>query len=459
MKLMLKTLALASSISLLTACAVGPDYQQPVVAEPEAFKYHQGWMPMPEQSWEATGLWWHIFDDPVLGDLITIANDNNQSLAQAEANYRAALAQRGISRSDYFPTVNAGVSGDRSGGNQSQTSEQAQASVSVGWELDVWGRIRRQVEASNADLEASAADLAAAKLSIQLSVTNSYLNLRALEQLDKILQQTLTAYERSTQLTTNQYDAGIVARADVIQAETQLQSLKSDVFDLQQQKAQEQNTLAVLLGQAPSMFEFNQAGALPAVPNVPARLPSQLISRRPDVIAAERSVASANANIGVAISAWLPDISLSGSYGTQASSFSDLLDAPVRVWSVGPSLAQLLFAGGRRGAARDAAIASYEAQVAVYRQTVLESLAEVENALATSFILAEKSVQQKKLVELAEQNETLVTNRYKTGLVTFLEVATAQNSTLSARRELVNLTTEQLTASATLAAAIGGAWD
>ncbi len=459
MKPTIKTFALASSLLTLIACSVGPNYQQPVVAQPEAFKYHQGWMPMPAQSWEETGLWWQIFNDVTLNELIEQANGNNQTLAQAEANYRAALAQRGASRSDYFPTVNANVSGTRSGGNQSDTSEQAQAGVNIGWELDVWGRIRRQVEASNAQLTASAADLAAAKLSIQLSVTNSYLNLRALEQLDTILQQTLTTYERSTQLTRNQYDAGIVARADVIQAETQLQSLKSDVFDLAQQKAIEQNTLAVLLGQAPSDFNFTQAGTVPAVPAVPAQLPSQLIARRPDVIAAERTVAAANANIGVAMSAWLPDISLSGSWGTQASSFGDLWEAPVRIWSVGPSIAQLLFAGGRRGAERDAAIASYESQVAVYRQTVLESLAEVENALATASILADKSVQQKKLVELAEQNETLITNRYKTGLVSFLEVATAQNSTLSARRELVNLTTEQLAASATLAAAIGGAWE
>ena len=453
-----KLLALATSLLTLTACSVGPDYQQPSVAQPEAFQYQDGWMPMPAQSWEASGQWWQIFNDETLNQLIATANVNNQTLAQAEANYRSALAQRKTSRSDYYPTVSASISGDRSGGNQIETSEQAQAGISVGWELDVWGRIRRQVEANNALLEASAADLAAAKLSIQLSVTNSYLNVRALEQLQAILEQTLETYQRSTQLTRNQYDAGIVARADVIQAETQLQSLTSDVYDLHQQKATEQNTLAVLLGQAPSTFDFTEASSLPAVPQVPARLPSELISRRPDVIAAERTVAAANANIGVAISAWLPDISLTGSWGTQASSFGELWDAPVRVWSVGPSLAQLLFAGGQRSAARDAAVASYDAQVAIYRQTVLESLAEVENALATAAILTEKSVQQKKLVALAEQNETLITNRYKTGLVSFLEVATAQNSTLSARRELVNLTTEQLSASATLAAAVGGAW-
>ena len=455
----LRVLVITATLALPTACAVGPDYSKPATVEPATFKYDSGWKPMPPQGWQASGQWWQVFGNDQLDDLIERANSNNQTLAQAQARYRTALAQRRGSRSEFSPTLSAAVDGSRAGGSDVSISESTSARLGIGWEADLWGRIRRQVEADTASVEASAADVAAARLSIQLAVTNSYINVLTLDRQKQILEQTLEAFERSAQLTRNQYDAGIVARADVIQAETQLQSLRSDLYDLQNQRAIEENTIAALLGVAPSAFALAPAGELPEIPAIPAQLPGELIARRPDVVTAERGVAAANASIGVAVAAWLPDLSISAARGVSGVSFNDLWNAPVHFWSVGPTLAQTLFDGGRRRADRDAAVARYDEQVSLYRQTVLDSLRDVENALATTSILAEKAVQQEKLVALAEENERLITNRYKSGLVSFLEVATAQNTTLNARRGLVNVNASRLAATADLAAAVGGGWE
>ncbi|UJJ32509.1 efflux transporter outer membrane subunit [Halopseudomonas maritima] len=453
--LLTSTVLLAAA---LAGCTMGPDYRQPAIVQPLVLKYDQGWQPLPAKAWADSGAWWEAFADAELSALVVEANANNLTLAQATARYRAALAQRRASSADYMPTLSAALDTSRSGGSDSATTDSSRAQLGISWELDLWGRVRRQVESSTAALDASAADLAAARLSIQLAVVNSYVNLRALDVQQRILQQTLSSSERSTQLTRNQYDAGIVSRADVIQAETQLQSLRSDLYDLEAQRAIEENTLAALLGRAPSSFESAADDRLPVVPQIPAQLPSELIARRPDVVSAERGVAAANADIGVAVTAWLPTISLGASGGVSGESISDLWNAPVRFWSVGPSLAQTLFDGGARSAARDLAYARYDEQVAAYRQTVLDALTEVENALATTAILREKAVQQDKLVSLAEENERVITNRYQSGLVSYLEVAIAQNTTLNAKRGQVSVTSAQLAAAAQLAASIGGAW-
>ena len=458
MKLSLLSTSVVLATALIGGCTLGPDYRVPTTVEPSALRYDQGWQPMPEQSWAASGRWWEVFGDAELNALIEEANHRNQTLAQAEARYRAALAQRRLSTGEYSPTLSAALDTARSGGSEVSTGTRSSAQLGISWELDLWGRVRRQVESDTAALEASAADLAAARLSIQSAVINSYINLRAQDLQYRLLEQTLASSARSAQLTRNQYDAGIVSRADVIQAETQLQSLRSDLYDLQNQRALEQNTIAALLGRAPVDLELAVVEALPAVPPIPAQLPAELIARRPDVVSAERGVAAANADIGVAITAWLPTLTLGGSAGVSGGSISDLWDTPVRVWSVGPSLAQTLFDGGRRSAARDAALARYDEQVAAYRQTVLDALADVENALATTAILREKAVQQDRLVELAEENERVITNRYQSGLVSYLEVSVAQNTTLSAKRGRISVTSAQLAAATELASAIGGGW-
>ncbi|MFV0476553.1 MAG: efflux transporter outer membrane subunit [Parahaliea sp.] len=447
------------ALSLLSACTVGPDYQPPTTVNTDSLKHHQGWQPLPEQSWANSGQWWQAFEDDTLNTLIEQANNSNQTLAQAAARYRAALAQRSSSRSAYSPMLGATLNQSRSDGSGGTVvSERANATLNISWEPDLWGRVRRQVEADTASVDSSAADLAAAHLSIQLAVINSYINLRALDQQKQILDKTLASSERSAELTRNQYDAGIVSRADVIQAETQLQLQRSDIYDLQNQRAIEENTIAVLLGIAPVNFSLLPAAFMPSVPAIPEQIPGQLIARRPDVVAAERSVAAANAGIGVAIAAWLPEFTISANRGVSGDSISDLWNAPIHFWSVGPGLSQLIFDGGKRQAAKDAAIARYDEQVAAYRQTVLEGLRDIENALATTTILREKVVQQDKLVKLAEENERVISNRYKSGLVSFLEVAIAQNTTLNARRGQISVTTEQLSAAAELAASIGGSW-
>lgn len=459
-RLLLST-AILLAATLGAGCTMGPDYIKPPAVEPQVLKYDQGWQPMPQQGWATSGEWWLAFGDERLTELVVEANANNQTLAQAEARYRAALAQRRMSRADYSPTLSASVNATRSGNEGSSNNtigENSSARLGISWELDLWGRIRRQVESDTAALDASAADLAAARLSIQLAVVNSYINLRSLDVQNLILGQTLTSSARSTELTRNQYDAGIVSRADVIQAETQLQSLRSDLYDLESSRAIEENTIAALQGRAPVSFELAADAELPVVPAIPSQLPVELIARRPDVVSAERAVAAANADIGVAITAWLPTISLDAAGGVNGESFSDLWNAPVRFWTVGPSLAQTLFDGGRRSATKEAAVARYDEQAAAYRQTVLDSLTDVENSLATTTILREKAVQQAKLVELAEENERVVTNRYQSGLVSYLEVVIAQNARLNARRGQVSVTVNQLSAAAQLAASIGGSW-
>lgn len=448
-----------SAALLVSACTLGPDYQRPETVDTSQLRHEAGWQPVPERSWAASGSWWQAFDDQTLADLIEQSLSANQTLAQAEARYRAAEAQWRLSRGERVPQVGAAVSGSRGGGNDRSSSSQYDARLQIGWAPDLWGRVRRSVEADQAGLQASAADLAAARLAIQVAVAESYIRLRALDRQQSILRDTLAAFDRSTNLTRNQYRAGIVSRADVIQAETQLQSVRTDMYDLQSARAREQNALAALLGVAPVELTVAEQDGLPAIPGLPRSLPAVLIARRPDVVAAERQVAAANARIGVAQAAWLPDVTLDLWGGVQSGSFSGLFDAPARVWSVGPSLAQTLFDGGQRAATRDIAVARYDEQAAFYRQTVIDSLRELEDGLVTLQNLSEKADQQAALLELAEENERVVNNRYRAGQVSFLEVATAQNITLNARRVAVDIQAERLAATAQLAAIIGGGWD
>lgn len=463
--------ALFLAIALLAGCTVGPDYQRPEANFPAEFKYQDGWQTVPPRSWAASGEWWLAFDDPVLTDLLGQAARANQTLAQAQARFRAAEAQWANARAGYSPVLGASVQGQRRGSSESRSTvtgstvssgrinESYTAQVDVSWAPDLWGRVRREVEAGRAGIEASAADLAAVRLSMQVSLAQSYVRLRALDLQMSLLRQTMEAYDRSLALTRNQYSAGIVSRSDVIQARTQTQSLRTELYDLQNQRAAEENAIAVLTGRAPFQFSLPADQQLPVVPDLPVSLPAVLVARRPDVVVAERQVAAANARIGVARAAWLPDLNLSAAAGVEAESFSRLFDSPVRVWSLGPSLAQTLFDGGARRAANDLALAEYDEQVAFYRQTVLESLRDVEDALASARILSEKDQQQADLVALAQENERVITNRYKAGMVTFLEVATAQNLTLQARRAQLEIAANRLDAAIQLAAAIGGGWD
>ncbi|RYF28238.1 MAG: efflux transporter outer membrane subunit [Comamonadaceae bacterium] len=481
----LLTLALLP-VLLLGACAAGPDYQRPGVATPAVFRHDAGWRTVAAaQSAGAShganaGMvdGWSAFGDPLLQRLVEETAQGNQTLAQAEARYRQAVAVLGASRSEYFPQVGARTSATRSGGgggnsNNTRTTNAGTtyaASLELSWVPDLWGRVRRQVEADQARLQASDADRAAARLAQQVLVAQAYFQLRIIDRQNALLQQTLVSYDRALQLTRNQYEAGIVARADVIQSETQRESLRVQIFTLERQRTQAEHAIAVLLGRAPGQWQLppaepqTQQAVLPGshntlvLPAVAAQLPSELLLRRPDIVAAERQVAAANASIGVAESGWWPELTLGASVGGNASRFAQLLDTPQRVWSLGPSLAATLFDGGRRAAATQQAQALYDERVAAYRQSALTAWQEVEDALAGLQSLTAQSAQQQRLVALAQENERVVTNRYREGLVSFLELSTAQNLTYTSQRNALDTLGEQLATSVRLLAALGGGW-
>lgn len=458
---------------MLGACVAGPDYQRPDVEIPAAYKAieHAGaqWRPARPRATGDLEHWWSVYDDPELASLISQVNISNLELAQAEARYRQALALLGSTRADLLPTVGTDIQYSRSGtgggsdrfvGDSTRRSgERYDASLGLSWELDLWGRIRRQVEARRASAEASAAELAAARLSMQSTLAESYFELRVIDEQQRLYAETLEAYERSLALTENQYRAGLAAKADVVQAQTQLETTRAQAIDLEWQRAQLEHAIAVLVGVSPARFHLPPQPLQLNLPPTPLAVPSELLLRRPDIAASERSVAAANANIGVAQAAWYPSLTLSARGGYQHSAFSDWLEVPNRYWSLGPNLAALLFDGGQRRADKNHALAAYDASVAQYRQTVLTGFREVEDALTRLQVLAREAKVWERAVELAEEAERLVNNRYRAGLVSYLNVANAQTVTLDNRRRLLALRGDQLIASTRLLVALGGDWN
>lgn len=463
-------LALLPLALLLGACTAGPDYRRPEVAAPAAFRHDAGWRTVAAIAPPAAGTGalspWAAFTDGTLQRLVDEAAQGNLTLAQAEARYRQALAVLDASRAERLPTAGARASATRSGGGgggstagTSRSGTAYAAGLDLSWAPDLWGRVARQVEADQARLQASDADRAAARLAQQVLVAQAYFQLRILDRQDALLQQTLVAYDRALRLTRNQYEAGLVARADVIQSETQRESLRVQIFALQRQRTQAEHAVAVLLGRAPGQWQLAPALDTPlALPALPAQLPSELLLRRPDIVAAERQVAAANATIGVAQSAWWPELTLGASVGGNAARFAQLLDTPNRVWSLGPSLAATLFDGGRRAAATQQAEAVYDERVAAYRQSALTAWQEVEDALAGLQSLQAQAAQQQRLVALAQENERVVTNRYREGLVSFLELSTAQNLTYTSQRAALDTLGDQLATGVRLLGALGGGW-
>lgn len=465
-------LVLIGCCGWLAACAVGPDYRRPdtAAATTPAYKAStdRAWKLAEPGDEHGAARWWEGFEDPQLGQLLEEVAVSNQNLAQAEARYRQAVALLGSARAGFFPKLDANSSYTRrnGGGGDSQFSDQDFRStrsqydlgINLNWELDLWGRLRRQLEASRADVQASSAELAGARLSAQSTLAQSYFQLRALDEQKRLYEQTLAAFQRSLELTENQYRAGLVARSDVVLAQTQLENTRAQAIDLDSRRAQLENAIAVLTGKAPAAFDLAPLTFTAAPPTVPLALPSTLLERRPDIAAAERQVMAANARIGVARAAYFPNLTLSGAGGYQSGQFADWLDAPNRFWSLGPALALTLFDGGARSAQQRQAEATYDESVARYRQTVLDSLREVEDALARLRVLEREIAVQRRAVTLAEEAERLVLNQYRAGTISYLDVATAQRQTLDGRRSVLNLVSEQFTASVQLMAALGGDW-
>lgn len=452
--------AFAALPLLLAACATSTDYRAPEIALPASFQ-HAGTQPT---AVEIQPDWWAVYADAELDRLLRRVGEANAELAQAEARWRQALAQVDAARALALPQVGAGASVTRSGGNAAAganagTRRLYAAGADLSWSPDLWGRVALSRQAATAGAEAQAALVDAARLALQLAAAQGYVRLRALDAQLALQAQADVAYARSLQVTQLQYEAGLVARADVIQAETQLQSLRTQVFTLQRQRALEANALALLAGSTPTDYPMAARDrGLPVVPAIPAALPGELLRRRPDLAAAERALAAAHARLGVAQRAWLPDLTLSASGTLQASSWSRLLDAPARVWSLGPQLVATLFDGGTRRADEATFLAAYDEQAAAWRGGVLAAVRETEDALVQLATLAEQDGQQQQLVRLASENERVVGYRYEAGEISFLEVATAQNLALSARRAALDVQAERLAASMALVAALGGGW-
>ncbi len=460
--------ALLALTLLMSGCAVTRVDPPAPVQAPAQFKEDGLWKkaqpaaaePVPEQ-------WWTLFDDPVLNDLqhrLVIGNENLKAAVAQVAGARAALE---ASRSALFPSLSVGLSGTRSAspdGNVSNGSinrgptNSVQASLNASWEPDLWGRLRLASEGAGATLQATADDLAAARLSAQATLAQTYFSLRTAEAQEALYDRSVAAYQRFLDLTQARYQSGVAARSDVLQAQTQLRSAQAQLLETRSTRGQLEHAIAVLLGLPPSALELTKSAALPKAPEVPAMLPSQLLERRPDIAAAQRRVASAYAQIGVADAAYFPSLTLSGSGGYRSSTLSNLLSAPNLFWSVGPSLAAAIFDGGQRKLASAQARTSAEVATSTYRQTVLTALQEVEDNLILANHLREEAELQSQALDAAQRNLALVTDQYRAGTVSFLEVTTAQNSAFNAEASLLSVRNRQLAAINLLLKNVAGKW-
>lgn len=465
-----RLLSLSLCVAMLSACAVGPDYQRPQTAEVAQYKEAEGWRQANPSDALARGAWWELYGDQQLNDLIEKLNSSNQTVAQSEAQYRQAQALVRSARGAFYPNVDLSVGKTRSsqgtGSSSSSLSSSSSgirdtynAQLGVSWEADIWGKLRRGLEANEASAQASFADLAAMRLSQQSELVQNYLQLRVIDQQKRLLEATVAAYEKSLQMTQNQYRAGISGRDAVAQAQTQLKTTQADLVDLIWQRAQFENAIAVLTGQAPAEFSIAETQNIPNLPQIPLSLPSQLLERRPDIASAERSVIAANANIGVAKAAYYPDLTLSMSGGYSSSTSKNLLTIPNRFWSVGPKLDLPIFDGGIRSAEVDRTEAVYDQTVAKYRQTVLDGFREVENYLVQLKVYEDEAAVRQEALDAARDSLRLTQNQYKAGLIAYIDVVVVQATALSNERTVLNILQNRLIASVQLIAALGGGWD
>lgn len=479
-------IAIASAV-LLSACAVGPDYQRPTVETPAAFKeaappVETGgaeWRPARPQDETDRGAWWAVYNDPVLDGLERQIDVSNQNLKSAAAAYEAARATVKEARAQYWPTITLAPtiqphelskgrqissSNSTSTGTGTVTTSGGSGESEYGitanatWELDIWGKIRRTVESQAETAQASAADLASARLSAQGELGVDYFSLRYDDELERLLNETSAAFARSAEITRNRYAVGVAAKSDVATAEAQLQATRAQAIAVGTQRAQFEHAIAVLVGKPPAELSIAPAPFATALPETPESVPSALLERRPDIAGAERRVAAANAQIGVALAAYYPNLSINGSYGLIGSSLSTLFDASAGVWAVGPQLVATLFEGGLRSAQVKAAKEGYDESVANYRQTVLTSFQQVEDQLVALRVLAQQAEAQDAAAKAAEEAEQLTLNEYKAGTVDYTTVVTAQSTALSDRQQYLTVEESRFTASVSLIQALGGGW-
>ncbi|MBV8915430.1 MAG: efflux transporter outer membrane subunit [Acetobacteraceae bacterium] len=481
---------------LLAGCSVGPDYVRPPPSSlPIAYKELQGWAPANPRDMDDRGAWWSVYGDPLLDQLAPQVAVSNQTLIADEALFRQNVAIVAQARAQLFPTIGAAASAQRrhgttgsgtgfssstfdtgtstTAGTTTTSPGTSSSFVSTGsgratnayalegtasWELDLWGRIRRQVESDVAAAQASAADLANARLSLQSQLVTDYMLLRSADELKLLLDRTVADYQRAVQITQNQYNAGVAARGDVISAETQLAGAQSAAINVGVQRSQLEHAIAVLTGKAPAELTIAPGHLPQAVPLVPPGVPSTLLERRPDIASAERNMQEQNAKIGVAVAAFYPQVTLSGVLGLAGSSLGGLFSVANNVWSLGSSAAMTLFDAGARSAAVRQARAEYDQAVATYRQTVLTAFQQVEDELSATRILQAQSAAAQRAVELARRSVAIALNQYRAGTQPFTTVITAQNTALADEQSALTVRQNLLTASVSLIVALGGGW-
>ncbi len=471
MRRQLRPAAAAALLVALASCTIGPDYRLPPTAVPAAYKELDGWKPAQPRQVASGASWWSIYDDPELDRLEREIDVSNQTLKESEAAFRQATAIVAEGRAGYFPTVTAdgsatrasehlGTSGTSSrGGGGAIIQNSFDASPTVSWVPDIWGRIRRTVESDVANAQASAADVAAARLSAQATLAIDYFELRIDDELKRTLDSAAAAYQQALGITRNQYSAGVAAQTDVITAETQLENAQAQAISFGVQRATLEHAIAVLTGRPPAELAIGVKTLATNIPVVPPGLPSTLLERRPDIAAAERAVAAANAEIGVAETAYFPDLTLTGAVGFASSELGNLFALSNSAWSVGAALAGTIYDGGLRGAQVAAARAAYDQSVATYRQTVLAGLEQVEDELSTLRILEQQADVQARALQSARQAVQLTLNQYQAGTVAYTSVVVAQTTALGDEETVLTILESRLVASATLVEAVGGGWD
>lgn len=470
-------LVLTGAAVLLAGCTVGPNYHRPDAPTAPAFKESSvpppnpdggGWKQATPNDSALRANWWEIYQDPQLDKLEQKVAVSNQTLKASYEQYMQARAAIQVYRAQYYPTVNVAPSGarDRQSSNRplyvpgsKSTYNDFLLQGQVAWEPDLWGNIRRQVEAQRATAQASAADLANVELSVRSELATDYFELRGLDTQQRLLDTTVRAYDEYLSLTRIRFSGGVATDSDVALAQTQLDQTRAQAIDVGVARAQYEHAIATLTGVPASSFTLGPAPLDLALPQVPVGVPSQLLERRPDVAAAERRTDAANAQIGVAIAAYYPTVNLTGTGGFESRSPSTLIQGPSSLWSLGGSAVELLFDAGRRHAVTEEARHAYEQNAANYRQTVLQAFQEVEDNLSGLRILDTESVAQQRAVEDARRSLTISTNRYKGGVTTYLEVITAQATQLANERTAADITTRQFAASVQLVKALGGGWD
>lgn len=455
---------LAGVLLALAGCAVGPDYVRPEVNIGKAYKSAQvqtenaGWiMAQPHEVINTS--WWEVFNDAELNNMMLQLESSNFDLQRAEAQYRIAQASLKATESGLFPELGWSAGVNRSGAGGANVQNQYSTSASASWEVDLWGRVRRSVEASEAGLQASVADLAATKLSLQASLAQTYFRLQKLHLESALMQETVQAYVQGLEITENRYAAGVANLSDVAAATTQLENAKGQLQSLGWQRAQLEHALAELQGLVPSAFNLNARFTyLANAPTIPVGVPSTLLQHRPDVAAAEQRIRQANANIGVAKSAWFPDLTLTAQGGYRSGQWAQWLTAPSQFWSLGPALALSMFDGGARQARIDEAFASYDAQAASYKQAVITALREVEDILVQLASMDTETQISERALNAANQALTIIRNQYQAGMVDYLSVVQVEASALSAQRALLALQADKLNLTVQLITALGGGW-